>query len=150
MASNIMYLDTHFPTFTGRESAKEISTTLLNYIKQLTEQLRFTLQNLDETNFNSDGLKQIKIDTTEELVQQVTEMVNNIQNLNTSLNQMTATVRSMNTTLEEVRAQAQTTAESMAELTAAVQADTDGNVTIGGAGKNVELTGTVTVNGTPV
>ena len=157
MASNIMYLDTHFPTFTGRESAKEVSTTLLNYLKMLTEQLRYTLQNLDATNFNTDSLKQLKVETTEDLVAQVTEMGKSISDLDGGLNTLSATVRSMSstvqemsTTLETVAAQAQATAESLARLTAAVQADADGNVTIGGTGKNVELTGNVTVNGTPV
>lgn len=157
MASNIMYLDTHFPTFTGRESAKEVSTTLLNYMKMLTEQLRYTLQNLDATNFNTDSLKQIKTETTEELAAQVEALGKSISNLDLSLNTLSSTVRSMSSTvqemsatLENVREQAQETAESLAILMAAVRADTDGNVSIGGQGKTVALTGTVTVNGTPV
>ena len=53
MASNWLYIDTNFPTFTGEESTEEKVTTIQNYMFMLVEQLRYTLHNLDLTNMNA-------------------------------------------------------------------------------------------------
>lgn len=53
MASNWLYIDTSFPTFTGEESTDEKVTTIQNYMYMLVEQLRYTLHNLDLANMNA-------------------------------------------------------------------------------------------------
>ena len=53
MASNWLYIDTNFPTFTGEESTEEKVSTIQNYMFMLVEQLRYTLHNLDLTNMNA-------------------------------------------------------------------------------------------------
>ena len=57
MASNWLYIDTNFPTFTGEESTEEKVTTIQNYMFMLVEQLRYTLHNLDLTNMNSKAVE---------------------------------------------------------------------------------------------
>ena len=56
MASNWLYIDTNFPTFTGEESTDEKVTTIQNYMYMLVEQLRYTLHNLDLTNMNASAV----------------------------------------------------------------------------------------------
>lgn len=58
MASNWLYVDTSFPTFTGEESADEKISTIQNYMYMLVEQLRYTLHNLDLANMNASAVSQ--------------------------------------------------------------------------------------------
>ncbi len=149
MASNFMYIDTNFPTFTGKESAREMSETILNYMRMLTEQLRYTLKNLDAGNFNTGGLETIKSETTAGVEERVAAAENSLNDLNSSVNSLTARVRNLGNNLENLQEEMETATEALEILTAAVLADEDGNVSIGGEGKNVTLTGNVTINGTP-
>lgn len=59
MPSNWLAIDTNFPTFSGQESTEKKVTSIQNYMFLLVEQLRYTLFNLDEDNFNPQGLQNI-------------------------------------------------------------------------------------------
>lgn len=59
MPSNWLYVDTNFPTFTGEESANKKIETIQNYMYLLVEQMRYSLRNLDASNFNAVGLLEI-------------------------------------------------------------------------------------------
>lgn len=59
MPSNFSYLDTNFPTFTAGQNTETKITQVQNYLYMLLEQLRYTLNNLDERNFNETGLGNI-------------------------------------------------------------------------------------------
>lgn len=59
MPSNFSYLDTSFPTFTEGQDTETKITKVQNYLYMLLEQLRYTLNNLDERNFNEAGLQNI-------------------------------------------------------------------------------------------
>jgi chromosome segregation ATPase len=78
MPSNFLYIDTNFPTFTGEETSKEQIDSMLNYLRILVEQLRYTLNNLDMTNFNSkailDWSEASKEDIQQELVTLATQL----------------------------------------------------------------------------
>ena len=52
-------VDSNFPSFKEEESIKSKLAKIVNYIFVLTEQLKYTLANLDTTNFNSKGLEDI-------------------------------------------------------------------------------------------
>ena len=58
MPSNWLYIDTNFPTFTGKESPNDKISTIQNYLFMLVEQLRYTLHNLDTANMNLTALEQ--------------------------------------------------------------------------------------------
>ena len=47
-------LTVELPQFTGRESAEEKITRIVNHLFILEEQLKYLLQNLDEGNFNQE------------------------------------------------------------------------------------------------
>lgn len=59
MPSNFSYLDTNFPTFTEGQGAESKVDQMQSYLYMLLEQLRYTLNNLDERNFNETGLSNI-------------------------------------------------------------------------------------------
>ena len=60
MPGNILSADTQFPNFAGQENPAEQIRTIRNYLYMLLEQLRYTLNNLDAGNFNTEGLKEIQ------------------------------------------------------------------------------------------
>ena len=85
MPSNFLYIDTNFPTFTGEETSKEQIDSMLNYLRILVEQLRYTLNNLDMTNFNTQALSDFSDSSTEDIAQELVTLA-------AQLNQLSQTV----------------------------------------------------------
>lgn len=52
MSSNWLYVDTNFPVFTDGQTAEEQMRHMQTYLFMLVEQLRYSLNNLDESNMN--------------------------------------------------------------------------------------------------
>lgn len=59
MPKDFLALDTNFPSFTGTETTDQKVDQLYNYTYMLLENLRYTLRNLDGSNFNEEGLNDI-------------------------------------------------------------------------------------------
>lgn len=59
MPKDYLALDTNFPSFTGTETTEQKVDQLYNYTYMLLENLRYTLRNLDGSNFNEAGLSDI-------------------------------------------------------------------------------------------
>lgn len=59
MPSSFSYLDVNFPTFTAGEDTESKIDSIQSYLYMLMEQLRYSLNNLDERNFNEKGLQNI-------------------------------------------------------------------------------------------
>lgn len=88
MPGSFLNIDTNFPTFTGRESNEEQIYKMLNYMRQLVDQLRYTLNNLDQSNFNRTALDKIidegtgslaeKVETIAQQLNQTNERVSNL------------------------------------------------------------------------
>ncbi len=85
MPSNFLYIDTNFPTFTGEETSEEQIDSMLNYLRILVEQLRYTLNNLDMTNFNTKALSDFSDSSTEDIAQELVTLA-------AQLNQLSQTV----------------------------------------------------------
>lgn len=81
MASNWLYIDTNFPTFTGEESADEKVTTIQNYMYMLVEQLRYTLHNLDLTNMNGAAVNKFTETLTDPIYAAIQDADDNITQL---------------------------------------------------------------------
>lgn len=65
MPSNLLSVDTSFPTFTPEQTAEQKLDVVTNYLYMLLEQLRYTLSNLGAGNFNDaelDGIAQMITD----------------------------------------------------------------------------------------
>ena len=81
MPGNILSADTQFPNFAGNESPAEQIRTIRNYLYMLLEQLRYTLNNLDAGNFNSEGLKEIQDAISQPILKQLSDTDGNLAEL---------------------------------------------------------------------
>lgn len=81
MPGNILSADTQFPNFAGQESPAEQIRTIRNYLYMLLEQLRYTLNNLDAGNFNTEGLKEIQDAISEPILKQLSDTDGNLAEL---------------------------------------------------------------------
>ena len=135
MAGKFLEIDINFPTFTGEENEKELITGMLNYLRQLVDQLRFTLNNLDQTNFNKAALDEISTGSAGNIAEQV-------QTLASQLNQTNGRVATLISRMNIAEG-------DITDLQGAVQIDPDtGDITIGDGTVQVDLSGgTVNING---
>ena len=62
-------VDSIFPTFTGEENPREQIGQIVEYMMLLTEALKYQLENLSSSNWNSTALKDMQADTTESVEQ---------------------------------------------------------------------------------
>ena len=81
MPGNILNADTQFPNFTGQENPAEQIRTIRNYLYMLLEQLRYTLNNLDAGNFNTEGLKEIQDAISQPILKQLSDTDGNLAEL---------------------------------------------------------------------
>ena len=56
--------DSNFPAFTGAESPYDQIRQVVDYLMMMSEALRYQLENLDESNWNSNALDQMKAENT--------------------------------------------------------------------------------------
>ena len=81
MPGNILSAYTQFPNFAGQESPAEQIRTIRNYLYMLLEQLRYTLNNLDAGNFNTEGLKEIQDAISQPILKQLSDTDGNLAEL---------------------------------------------------------------------
>lgn len=81
MPSNILTTDTSFPRLTDQQSSDEKITIVTNYLYMLLEQLRYTLGNLGEENFNETELDNIANIITEPVYIQLKDAEKNVSAL---------------------------------------------------------------------
>lgn len=74
MPNNWSIVDATFPTFKGDESPKEQVAALVNYMKTLTEQLKYSLDNLGVNNWNATELKNLSDDVASLLAEDIEKM----------------------------------------------------------------------------
>ena len=132
MPSSFLYIDTNFPTFTGEESTKEQIDSMLNYLFILVEQLRYSLANLDASNFNAKGLSDISESSTKDLTEQVVSMQAQINQTNQTVAQLAIRVsvqEGMQQRLEDAEGAIQLLQQSDLEQRAAVNALEESNNT---------------------
>ena len=77
MPKDYLALDTNFPSFTGTETTEQKVDQLYNYTYMLLENLRYTLRNLDGSNFNEAGLN----DITDPIYRKIEDAEGNITEL---------------------------------------------------------------------
>lgn len=74
MPSNWSAVDMNFPAFKGNESPHEQIRSLLNYMFVLTEQLRYSLANLNASNWNASALQNLQSGTTKPVEEQIAQL----------------------------------------------------------------------------
>lgn len=161
MPSNWSMIDNNFPSFTGTERAAEKIDALKNYMYLLVEQLKYQLNNLDSTNWNTKALKAMQSDTTkdvekelsnvagdltqtaaglEEIVRKIGSIENGIYYLERTLGDHGQKLAEQETMLQEVQA-------DVGNLCDVVQTDGTGGAIIGSDGQEIRLVGKIYING---
>lgn len=74
MPDMMLGMDTGFPQFTGQEPLSRKVGMMYDYLVQLQESLRYTMQNLDSRNFNATGLLRIGETIREPLQAKITNL----------------------------------------------------------------------------
>lgn len=120
MASNWLYIDTNFPTFTGEESMDEKVSTIQNYMFMLVEQLRYTLHNLDMSNMNGAAVNKF----TETLTDPIYAA---IQDADDNLTQLAVTAAGIASRVSDAEGNISTLQQTATSMAAAIQ-DANGNI----------------------
>ena len=173
MPGNYINIDANFPTFTGRETSREQIQIMMNYIRSLVDQLRYTLNNLDAKNFNQNALDSIIEGGTENIAEQIQTLAAQLQQTNAAVSglsgrvgnleglpaRMTAAEDSISGIQQALGDQADAIAANaeaitllstaLTQLLGGISVDTAGNTTIGGTGKRTDLNGSVYINNVP-
>lgn len=161
MPSAWTLIDTSFPAFTGKEKVKEQIPVILNYMYMLSEGLKYQLNNLNYSNWNSAALDDLKVETTADLVEQMKAEAEQITTILNRLNSVSAQIVQAEMNIGEIEKDQQTfqqalddLADTLSSVEGAImaledvfQTDGSGGATIGKSGKDVHLVGNVYVNG---
>ncbi len=81
MPSNWLYVDTNFPSFTGKETVNEKIDTIQSYLYVLLENLRYCLHNLDTSNMNQIELNKYVSGITDPVYKRLEDDEGNITQL---------------------------------------------------------------------
>lgn len=136
-------VDSSFPTFAEDEKTGKKIEKLVDYMKILVEALQYQLENLDAENWNTAALESLETELTGDMEANITLLAQNMAALAGEMTQISAKL----STAEALSGRLKTVEEEMKKLKAAVQADEDGNLSLGAEGKDVHLTGNVYING---
>lgn len=90
MPSNLLSVDTAFPTFTSDQSSEEKLDVVTNYLYMLMEQLRYTLANLGAGNFNETELDEIGMTITQPIYVDLENAAGAIADLTLTADQLTS------------------------------------------------------------
>lgn len=120
MPGNILAADTGFPDLKQGSTEEKISA-LAGYVYQLLEQLRYTLNNLGQDNFNDAELKGMEKLFTEPLTVRVEETEKGMAQLEITADGITATVKNLRGDISSI----QQTVEGLK-----IQTKTDGDLGI--------------------
>lgn len=88
MPSNWMAIDTDFPSFTGEESPEQQIRELHNYLFQLREGLKYSLQNLTTKNFNAATLQSLSDAQKNEVTRQLEKVYSELSKITTEVDRL--------------------------------------------------------------
>ncbi len=118
MPSSWLTLDGNFPSFTGKESPKEQISKLSDYLFQLTDNLKYTLQNLGKDNWNTVALEQLSEDATKKLAEQFQNTLTQVQGLQNTLNGLSGRVKTAEENIADQEERLKAAEENLAFLQA--------------------------------
>lgn len=101
-------VDANFPTITEEEDVKEQLSKIVNYMFVLQEQLKYTLENLDQSNWNNTALKTYSEETTAGVTARQDEdnasIAEQIESIQESLTRMDRRISAIVSTVERLEA----------------------------------------------
>lgn len=92
MPSNWQSIDNNFPSFTGEESPQQQIQMLHNYLFQLREGLKYSLQNLTTDNFNTTALQGLTDAQKEMVAQQLISVQMALNQLSVRIDRISAQI----------------------------------------------------------
>lgn len=153
MPSKWSMIDNSFPTFSGQEPARVQIEHLTNYMYLLVEQMKYTLENLDPSNWNETELEKFQAETVKDVKKSLEKVLEDMKTLTESL-------KSLSENTEKLEKGQQSTDKNMEALQKAVnqiQKDlnkllevfqrTDKGTVLGKKGEKLTLLGDVYING---
>jgi len=169
MGSNWQSIDNNFPTFLGNENLKDQVKLLHDFLPILIESLKYQLNNLDASNWNTKAKETFQSETTKELEDamdntdtELAQVIRELEGVSERLSRLMAEMSGVELDIALLERQQQETRHQMNELQleadeCAAELDLigqilipneDGSYTLGGDGKILRLAGTVYLNGT--
>lgn len=143
MPSNLLSADTSFPQLNNKQSSDEKIEVMTNYIYMLLEQLRYTLANLGQSNFNDTEFKNIANIITEPVYIQLKDTEGNISALQLTaeglglrvtsaegeITQLTVSRDAMTSKISNLEGDVGTLNQTAASLTSSI-ADAEGDISV--------------------
>ncbi len=120
MPSDLLNVDASFPQFTGEESVNQKLDRVMSYLYMVLEQLRYTLSNLDSSNFNETGLLEITDPiyiTIEDVAGNVTALSITAQGLATQVENVQGDISALSQTAEDITARVESAEGDISTLT---------------------------------
>lgn len=102
MANNWTAVENSFPTFEEGESPYVQIKKLQDYMRQLTDQLKYSLNNISSDNWNSSSLEQLSTDLTGDYAAQVQEYARQLNRLQGTVSGYTAQLQQVNNKLDKL------------------------------------------------
>lgn len=96
MPTSFLSADTNFPRLTADQPVEERLGKIQNYLYMLLEELRYTLSNLGEENFNDETLKEMGETLTGPITQTVTDLAGNVSTLEQTATSITSRLNNFN------------------------------------------------------
>lgn len=124
MGSNWQSVDSNFPTFNEGESPYDQIQKLTDYMFQLTETLKYSLNNLDTDNWNSSGLKQFSVELTGDLEKDLTAYGEALTRLQSTVSSLSAKVAAQEQKQADLQNQVTTIKEAAQKQAQAAQTQT--------------------------
>lgn len=163
MPSNLLSIDSDFPSFTGEESPQQQIRALHDYLFQLRQGLQYSLRNLTAENFNSAALKELTDEQSNAVVEELKKLQNLISDVSGNLERLTSRVAAvegygsrlgaaeieidlLETAIGVFESWKKETDIWIGELKTAVRTEKDGVVVLGKEGSVLKLVGSVYVN----
>ena len=147
MPSTFSLMDSNLPTLRREDKPEDQIYEIVNFLTIMAETLKYALNNLDTTNFNSTALSDYSEETTKDIRRAVLTLADEQKKLSASIVQLTGSVTKLAEKTGAIEETLDTLVPRLAGLLAFISTE-DTSITIGGDGKTVNINGDVFINGT--
>ena len=131
-------VDSNFPTITEGGSFTEQIESIVNYMFSLTEELKYTLENLNTTNWNTTAIEDFRAEFTAKIAAIDGQSVRALS----LIKEKAEAIEQLQTSVYDLIAQVAELVNRLSYISTGINA-----LEIGGEGIEVNINGTVKVNG---